>query len=128
MSDELDEAFNLVDIARNLRRLESTGGRAALELKKLRVKQAEARKALRIARADARDLARQGATSRSDKARAEFVEDETDEAQYLAELADIEVKYGADMVEERRSERSSLQTRAKLAIEAMRLAGFGGGA
>lgn len=124
MSEELDEAFNLVEIARNLQRLESTGGRAALELKKLRVNQAEARKALRVARA----RARKAAPPSSDKARAEFVDDETNEDQYAAELAEIEVKYGADMVEERRSERSSLQTRAKLAIEAMRLAGYGGGA
>lgn len=123
MSEELDEAFNLVEIARNLQRLESTGGRAALELKKLRVNQAEARKALRVARA----RARKAAPPSSDKARAEFVDDETNEDQYAAELAEIEVKYGADMVEERRSERSSLQTRAKLAIEAMRLAGYGGG-
>jgi hypothetical protein len=122
MTDEFDEAFNLVDIARNLKRLESTGGRAALELKKLRVKQAEARKALR----DARASVRASAPRMSDKARAEWVDDHTGEDQYLAELAEIEVKYGADMVEERRSERSSLQTRAKLAIEAMRLSGYGG--
>lgn len=125
MPDELDEAFNLVDIARNLQRLESTGGRAALELKKLRVKHAEARKALRNARAHVRATA---PAKLSDKARAEFVDDATNEDQYAAELADIEVRFGADMVEERRSERSSLQTRAKLAIEAMRLAGYGGGA
>jgi hypothetical protein len=122
MSDEFDEAFNLVDIARNLQRLESTGGRAALELKKLRVKQAEARKALREAKA----RVRASAPKMSDKARIEYVDDHTGEDQYLAELAEIEVKYGADMVEERRSERSSLQTRAKLAIEAMRLSGYGG--
>ncbi|MEV6555904.1 hypothetical protein AB0M22_09320 [Nocardia sp. NPDC051756] len=122
MSGDLDEAFNLADIARNLRRLEATGGRAALELKRLRVEQADARKALREARAHARAAAPRS----SDKARAEWVDDQTNEDQYKAELAEIEVKYGADMVEERRSERSSLQTRAKLAIEAMRLAGYGG--
>ncbi|KIA63035.1 hypothetical protein [Nocardia vulneris] len=122
MSDELDEAFNLVDIARNLRRLESTGGRAALELKRLRVQQADAKKALRQAKA----AARAAAPRSSDKARSEWVDDQTNEVQYQAELAEIEVKYGADMVEERRSERSSLQTRAKLAIEAMRLSGYGG--
>ena len=124
MSDEFDEAFNLVDIARNLKRLESTGGRAALELKKLRVEHAEARKALREAKA----RVRASAPKMSDKARIEYVDDHTGEEQYLVELAEIEVKYGADMVEERRSERSSLQTRAKLAIEAMHLAGHGGGA
>lgn len=123
MTDDIDEAFNLVDIARNLQRLESTGGRAALELKKLRVKHAEARKAVREAKA----RVRASAPKLSDKARLEYVDDYTSEDQYLAELAEIEVKYGADMVEERRSERSSLQTRGKLAIEAMRLAGFGGG-
>ncbi|WP_280320130.1 hypothetical protein [Nocardia wallacei] len=122
MTEQLDEAFNLIDIARNLQRLEATGGRAALELKKLRVKQAEARKALREAKA----RVRASAPRMSDKARVEYVEDHTSEIQYQAELAEIEVKYGADMVEERRSERSSLQTRAKLAIEAMRLAGMGG--
>lgn len=124
MTDDLDEAFNLVEIARGLRRLESTGGRAALELKKLRVKQADARKALREAKA----RVRASAPRMSDKARIEYVDDHTNEDQYLAELAEIEVKYGADMVEERRSERSSLQTRGKLATEAMRLAGYGGGA
>lgn len=124
MPEEFDEAFNLVDIARNLQRLESTGGRAALELKKLRVKQAEARKALREAKA----RVRAAAPRLSDKARIEYVDDHTADVQYQADLAEIEVKYGADMVEERRSERSSLQTRAKLAIEAMRLAGYGGGA
>lgn len=124
MTEELDDAFNLVDIARNLKRLESTGGRAALELKRLRVGQADAKKALREAKA----RARKAAPPSSDKARAEYVEDETSEDQYRAELAEIEVKYGADMVEERRSERSSLQTRAKLAIETMRLAGYGGDA
>ena|SRR5881628_7850 len=124
MPDDIDEAFNLVDIARNLQRLESTGGRAALELKKLRVKHAEAKKALREAKA----RVRASAPRMSDKTRIEYVDDHTNDDQYAVELADIEVKYGADMVEERRSERSSLQTRAKLAIEAMRLAGFGGGA
>lgn len=93
-----------------------------MELKKLRVKQAEARQALRNARA----RARAAAPKLSDKARAEYVDDATADDIYLVELAEIEVKYGADMVEERRSERSSLQTRAKLAIEAMRLAGYGG--
>lgn len=122
MTDELDDAFNLVDIARNLKRLESTGGRAALELKKLRVAHAEARKALREARA----RVRASAPKMSDKARIEYVDDHTIDDQYQAELAEIEVKYGADMVEERRSERSSLQTRAKLAAETMRLAGYGG--
>lgn len=124
MTDELDEAFNLVEIARNLQRLESTGGRAALELKKLRVEHADAKKALREAKAHVRATA----PRMSDKARGEWVEDHTGEEQYRVDLAEVEMKYGADMVEERRSERSSLQTRANLAKEAMKLAGYGGDA
>ncbi len=121
-ADEFDDAFNLADIARRLQHLESSGGRAALELKKLRAAHAEARKALRAAKAAARSempaLTAQG--------RADYIEDHVQDELYAVDLAEIAMKYGADMVEERRSERSSLQTRAKLAVESMRLAGYGG--
>lgn len=118
-----DEGFNLHEIERGLRELESSGGKAALDLKKQRLNLVEARRALRRARVVATFQATGTVQMKS-----AFVDQETDEEQYNFELAEVEVKYAVDLVDERSSTRSSLQTRAKLALEAMRLAGYGGAA
>ncbi len=80
---------------------------------------------LRNAKAHATKAAPSGDTVQMKDA---FVDLATSDAKYDVEIAEIEVKYAADCVEERGSERSSLQTQAKVVIEEMRLAGFGGDA
>lgn len=120
-----DEGFNLHEIERGLRDLESSGGTAALSLKRARIVLAETRQALRQAKVKATFDAPREFTVQMKSA---FVDRETDSQQFAYDLADAEVRYTADLVDERSSTRSSLQTRAKLALEAMRLAGFGGAA
>ncbi len=120
----LDEGFNLHEIERGLRELESSGGSAALKLKQARIALAESRQSLRKAKVKATFGAPREFTVQMKSA---FVDRETDAEQFAYDLADAEVRYTADLVDERSSTRSSLQTRAKLALEAMRLAGFGGG-
>ncbi|MFC9768816.1 hypothetical protein [Rhodococcus jostii] len=117
-----DDGFNLYEIEKGLRELESSGGRAALELKNQRLALVEARRVLRQAKAKATFEA-----SGTVQMKAAYVDQQTDEQQYQFELAEVEVKYAADIVDERSSTRSSLQTRAKLAMESMKLAGHGGG-
>lgn len=117
-----DEGFSLHEIERGLRQLEATGGRAALELKKARLELVERRKSLRRARITA-TFASEGTVQMKNA----YVDRETDTEQYECELAEVAVRYCADLVDERSSTRSSLQTRAKLVVEAMRLAGHGEG-
>jgi hypothetical protein len=121
---EDDPIPNLFSIERGLRELESTGGQAALLLREKRLEMVAARKALREARARA-----QLSTDNPGKtipARNAWVDLRTGDAQFEFELSEVEVKYAADLVDERSSTRSSLQTRAKLAMEVMRLAGYAG--
>ncbi|MEU2106443.1 hypothetical protein [Nocardia sp. NPDC019255] len=123
MGDE-DDPFNLVEIERQLAELGSTNGKAALTLKQWRMKLAEANKALREAKYKATDEAPEGTVQMKNA----YVDRKTNELQHAVELAKIQVQYGMDLVEERKSARSALQTRANIAREAMRLAGYGGGA
>lgn len=120
----IEDPFNLLEIERGLRELESTGGKAALELKRFREALAAKRKELREAKAYAKAQAPKGPVFD----RAAFIDEHTSDLQFEVEMAEIQSRYGADMVNERASKRSALQTRAKLAIEAMKLAGYGGGA
>ncbi|MGW4720729.1 hypothetical protein [Nocardia sp. NPDC004260] len=120
----IEDPFNLLEIEAGLRRLESTGGQAALELKKWREELAHKRHALRVAKFKATFDAPAGTV----QMKAAYVDQETASLQLECDLAEAQVKYAADLVNERSSERSALQTRAKLAMEAMRLAGYGGGA
>jgi hypothetical protein len=123
MAGDFDEGFNLHEIHRGLRDLEASGGQAALSLRNERTTLVEKRRALRQARAQA-TLAATGTV----QVKAAHVDIATDQEQYDHDLADVAVRYAVDLVEERSSTRMSLQTRAKLALEAMRLAGYGGGA
>ncbi|WP_454199527.1 hypothetical protein [Nocardia sp. Marseille-Q1738] len=120
----IEDPFNLLEIDRGLRELESSGGQAALDLKKWRDDLARKRKQLR----DAKTKATFNAPDGTVQMKSAYVDQETTELQLEYDLADNQARYGADMVDERRSTRSSLQTRAKLAVEAMKLAGYGGGA
>jgi hypothetical protein len=129
--DEIEEdpGGSVYEIEKGLRALESSGGRAALELKRAREDVVEKRRALRNARTRA-SLAAKSIRGEDGKPlkvgeRAQFIEDETDVEQYELDLAEVIVKYTADLVNERSSTRSSLQTRAKLVMESMRLAGTG---
>lgn len=119
-----EASMSLFEVERKLRALENSSGKVLLELRKLRLVSAEKRDALRKAKAAARKRAPKGAAAE----RTAFVEGEVVVEQHAAELADIEVRYGADLVDERISVRSSLQSRAKVVTEAMRLAGYSGGA
>lgn len=119
-----DDPYNLIEIERALRELESSGGQAALELKRYRENLAEKRKELRDAKATAVFNSPAGTV----QLKSAYVDQQTSELQYDVELAEVQARYGADIVNERSSKRSALQTRAKLAMEAMRLAGYGGGA
>ncbi|NIL77658.1 hypothetical protein [Rhodococcus sp. B10] len=125
---EDDPVPNLYAIERGLQHLEISGGLAALELKNARTALVEARRDLRRARVVARLKAKAELTKPTIPDLQAFVDQATDEEQFAFELAEVEVRYTADLVDERSSTRSSLQTRAKLAIECMRLAGHGGGA
>jgi hypothetical protein len=119
----IEDPFNLLEIERGLKELESTGGQAALELKRWRERLVEKKKALREAKARATFEA-----AGTVQMKAAFVDLKTNDLQYEVDLAEVQVRYAADVVDDRSSKRSALQTRAKLAIEAMRLAGYGGGA
>lgn len=125
---EDDPVPNLYAIEQGLRQLEVSGGHAALELKNARVHLVEARRAIRRAKVAARLEAKATLAKPTIPDLQFFIDEATDEEQYRFELAEVEVRYTADLVDERSSTRSSLQTRAKLAIECMRLAGHGGGA
>lgn len=119
-----EDPFNLLEIERGLRRLESTGGQAALELKRYRDAAAHKRHELRVAKFRAMFDAPDGTVQMKNA----YVDQQTAELQLECDLAENQVRHAADLVAERSSERSALQTRAKLAMEAMRLAGYGGGA
>lgn len=123
MGDE-DDPYNLVDIERQLADLGSTNGRAALALKQWRTNLAEKNKALREAKYTATEQAPEGTVQMKNA----YVDRQTNELQHEVELAKIQVQYGMDLVEERKSARSALQTRANIAREAMKLAGYGGDA
>jgi hypothetical protein len=126
---EEDPGGSVFEIEKGLRVLESSGGRAALELKRAREDLVKARQELRHAKTAASLRAKQlrGEDGKPLKVaeRAQYIDDETDAEQYALDLADVIVKYTADLVNERASTRSSLQTRAKLVMESMRLAGTG---
>lgn len=121
-----DPSLSLYKVEAALRELESSGGKAIAEVRTARQNHAAARQALRMARARAFALAREQPGKQTVQEREMFVSTETDEEQFLVDLADIEVRYAADLADERSSVRSSLQTRAKLIMEVMRLAGYTG--
>lgn len=117
-----DDPFNLVDIERQLAELGSTNGKAALALKQWRTNLADKNKALREAKYLATEQAPEGTVQMKNA----YIDRQTNDLQYEVELAKIQVQYGMDLVDERKSARSGLQTRANLVKEAMRLAGYGG--
>lgn len=127
---EQDPGGSVYEIEKALRALESSGGMAALQLKRAREDVVEKRRALRHKRArvevEAKRIRREidGKPLTVDERR-QYLDSETDVEQYELDLAEVIVKYTADLVNERSSTRSSLQTRAKLVMEAMRLAGTG---
>lgn len=130
---EDDPVPNLYAIEAGLRQLEGETGQNALAVKNARTKHVEAKRTLRKARAAASLAAKQERRAEDGKPltvdeRKQFIEDRTDEEQWLCDLADVEVRYSVDLASERSDVRSSLQTRAKLALEVMRLAGYGRGA
>lgn len=121
-----DPSLSLYKVEAALRELESSGGKAIAAVRTARQNHAAARQTLRMARAKAFALAREQGGKQTVQEREMFVSTETDEEQFLVDLADIEVRYAADLADERSSVRSSLQTRAKLIMEVMRLAGYAG--
>ena len=121
-----DPSHSLYRVEAALRELESSGGKAIMAVRTARENHAAARQALRQARAKAFALAREQGGKQTVQEREMFVSTQTDEEQFLVDLADIEVRYAADLADERSSVRSSLQTRAKLIMEVMRLAGYAG--
>lgn len=121
MGDE-DDPYNLIDIERQLAELGSTNGKAALALKKWRTNLAEKTKALRDAKYQATESAPDGTVQMKNA----YVDKMTTDLQYEVDIAKIQVQYGMDLVDERKGARSALQTRANLAKEAMKLAGYGG--
>lgn len=129
---EDDPVPNMYAIERGLRELEATSGNAALELKRSRVNLVERRRALRLAKAkafmEAKAQRQENGKPTTVQEREAYVDINTDEEQFQFDLAEVEVRYAMDLVSERGDTRSSLQTRAKLAIETMKLAGYGGGA
>ena len=123
MGDE-DDPYNLIDIERQLAQLGSTNGKAALTLKQWRINHAVKVKELRDAKYAATESAPDGTVQMKNA----YVDKKTTDLQYEVDIAKIQVQYGMDLVEERKGARSALQTRANLAKEAMRLAGYGGDA
>jgi hypothetical protein len=124
MTYEDDNPFDMYEIGRNLKHLESTNGKAAVKMRDWRIELANKRKALREATAYATEHAPAG-TVPEKKA---YVDSQTSVLQYEVELAKIQVDYATDILDERSSTRSSLQSRLKAALETMRLAGYGEGA
>lgn len=127
---EDDGAPNMFEIERGLRQLESSAGRAALELRTYRVQVAVARKALRGAKVrayqQAKELQRGDGRPSTAQERDMYVLEHTDDEQFQLDLAEAALAYARDIVEERSGQRSSLQTRAKLTLEALALAGYAG--
>lgn len=122
---------NLYQIERGLRDLEGSSGQAALTLKKSRLNLVDKRRELRLAKAkaflEAKRERQENGKPTTVQERESYVDIHTDEEQFQFDLAEVEVRYAADLMNERSDTRSSLQTRAKLAIECMKLAGYGGG-
>lgn len=119
-----DDPYNLIDIERQLAKLGTTNGKAALALKKWRTNLAVKTKVLR----DAKYVATNAAPEGTVQMKTAFIDEQTTDLQHEVAIAKIQVQYGMDLVEEQQGARSALQTRSKLAIEAMKLAGYGGGA
>ena len=128
---EDDPVPNLYQIEKGLRELETSSGRAALTLKQSRMNLVERRRALRKAKAkaflEAKQQRQENGKPTTVQEREAYVDINTDEEQFQFDLAEVEVRYAADLMNERSETRSSLQTRSKLAIECMRLSGVGSG-
>lgn len=125
-----DGAPNMFEIERGLKHLEASGGQAALLLKQYREEVAQCERNLRLAKvrayAQAKKLRRDDGRPSTVQEREMYVLEATDEAQFQLDLAKASLSYARDLVDERSGERSSLQTRAKLTLEALALAGYAG--
>lgn len=119
----MSDPYSLIEIEKQLRDLNSTSGSELLELKKLEHRRANAEHALSVGEAKA-FMQAQGTVAFKEA----FVTLETRHQARAARLAKVAVDYAKSKVRERENTRSALQTQAKLALEAMRLAGYGGGA
>lgn len=128
-ADVDDGGMSLHAINRLLTSIEATGEQAVTALKICRDQVIAARSALRRARAAAYTRAR-AELRRSDgrpstaQERAAYVDEAVEDEQFALEVAEAALSYAKDLLEERRSIRSSLQTRANLVMESMRLSGY----
>lgn len=129
MSED-DGSMSLYAVERGLRELESSGGKAAQEVRKARIDVAQAKRKLRLARArafvEAKQIPRTDNKPSTVQERDIFVVEKTDTEQFELDIAEATLRYACDLIDERQGERSSLQTRAKLVMEAMRLASYAG--
>lgn len=119
----MSDGYNLVQIEKQLRDLNASSGTELLELKKLEHRRANAEHALAVAEAKA-FMAAQGTVAFKEA----FVTQATRRQARAVRLIKVQVDYAKSKVRERENTRSSLQTQAKLVLEAMRLAGRGDGA
>lgn len=119
----MSDPYSLNEIEKQLRELNATSGTELLELKKLEHRRANAEHALSVGKARA-FMEAQGTVAFKEA----YVVLMTRRQERAARLTKVAVDYAKSKVRERENTRSALQTQAKLALEAMRLAGFGGGA
>ena len=122
--------MSLYSVERGLRELESSGGQAALQVRQARIDVANAKRKLRLARArafvEAKQIPRTDNKPSTVQERDIFVVEKTDTEQFELDIAEATLRYACDLIDERQGERSSLQTRAKLVMEALRLSGYAG--
>jgi hypothetical protein len=123
------DPHSLIGIRQRLAGLRTSGWIVHKKVKRYAFHVAKAESELRVAKANAMSeaCARQpkyGTVGERDEAIVLKVETK----QKQLDRAKIRLQYAKDIVRERESERSSLQTEAKLIVEEMRLSGFGGGA
>lgn len=127
---EDDPSQSLYQIEAGLRELEGGGGRAVLAVRTAREELAAARQALRLKRArvwvDAKKLKRENGRDATVLEREMFMDENTADEQFEVDICEAAVHYARDLSADREGVRSSLQTRARLCMEAMRLSGFGG--
>lgn len=125
MGDNFDDgAPNLYEIERGLRDLESSGGKAALELKQCRFAVAHAKQKLRLAKVRAFAEYKGMGGKQTVQERELHIVERTDTEQFELDIAEAALMYARDLVDDRQGQRSSLQTRAKLSLEALRLSGY----
>ena len=127
---EDDPSQSLYQIEAGLRELERGGGHAVLQVRGAREELAAARQALRVKRAQvwvqAKALKRENGRDATVLEREMYMDEHTSDEQFEVDMCEAAVHYARDLSADREGVRSSLQTRAKLCMEAMRLAGFGG--